>query len=140
MTSFVSSFFMQNVIKMVFFSFFQNLYFRCDVIQICNVCRMYIIHKNAMYRAITNSLRHCDNMAELIHVTWYIKRCFIYCTYLQLFCDIPVFMFYIYQYNHDNISISWRFVCVFIRELKILHRIMYMDLNHALLTVYRRYL
>lgn len=126
--------------KCGFFFIFQNLYFRCDVIQICNVCRMYIIHKNAMYRAITNSLRHCDNgwtnSCNMIHK----KMFYICCTYLQLFCDIPVFMFYIYQYNHDDVSISWRFVCVFIRELKILHRTMYMDLNHALLTVYRRYL
>lgn len=47
-------------------------------------------------------------------------------------------MFYIYQNNDDDVSISLRFVCLFIRQLKILHRTMY--LNHALLTVYRRYL
>lgn len=109
MTSFVSSFFMQNVIKMFFFSFFQNLYFRCDVIQICNVCRMYIIHKNAMYRAITNSLRHCDNgwtnSCNMIHkkmfyilyisstVLWYTGFNVLYlsiqrwwCIYLLAFC------------------------------------------------------
>lgn len=95
--------------KCCFFSFFQNLYFRCDVIQICNVCRMYIIHKNAMYRAITNSLRHCDNgwtnSCNMIHkkmfyilyisstVLWYTGFNVLYlsiqrwwCIYLLAFC------------------------------------------------------